>query len=267
MAISLFPPSVGGGGGVSSFNTRTGAVTLGSADVTGALGFTPYDAANPTGFITAASLTPYLTSATAAATYQTIAGMSAYLTANQTITLSGDVTGSGATSITATLANTAVSPGSYTNANITVDAKGRVTSASNGSSSGSITNTESALSANVQLAVSNTWYDGPGVSLAAGTWLVIGHITHQRTTTTASQVFARITDGTTHYASTQYYHASVSNISGNLSMSSIVTLASTTTILLQAATSAGATSSLMRAATSANSSGNNATKITAIKLA
>lgn len=35
-----------GSSGVSSFNTRSGAVTLTSADVTGALGFTPYNAAS-----------------------------------------------------------------------------------------------------------------------------------------------------------------------------------------------------------------------------
>jgi hypothetical protein len=39
-------------GGVTSFNTRTGAVTLTSGDVTGALGFTPYNATNPDGYIT-----------------------------------------------------------------------------------------------------------------------------------------------------------------------------------------------------------------------
>jgi hypothetical protein len=40
------------------------------SDVITALGYTPYDAANPAGYIDSSALTPYLTSATAAATYQ-----------------------------------------------------------------------------------------------------------------------------------------------------------------------------------------------------
>lgn len=39
------------GGPVLSFNTRSGNVTLTSGDVTGALGFTPYNATNPAGYI------------------------------------------------------------------------------------------------------------------------------------------------------------------------------------------------------------------------
>ena len=55
-----------------------------------------------------------------------------YLTSNQTVTLSGDVTGSGSTAITTTLANSGVSAGTYNNVAsevrpFTVDAKGRLT--------------------------------------------------------------------------------------------------------------------------------------------
>lgn len=54
--------------GVASFNTRTGAVTLSSGDVTGALSFTPYNATNPTGYQTAAQV------ATALGPYALLAG-------------------------------------------------------------------------------------------------------------------------------------------------------------------------------------------------
>lgn len=50
---------------------------------------------------------------------------STYLTGNQTITLSGDATGSGTTSIALTLANTGITAGTYSA--VTVDAKGRAT--------------------------------------------------------------------------------------------------------------------------------------------
>lgn len=48
-----------------------------------------------------------------------------FITGNETITLSGDATGSGTTSISVTLANSGVSAG--TTSGITVDAKGRIT--------------------------------------------------------------------------------------------------------------------------------------------
>lgn len=77
--------SITGSGTVSGLTltgsvTTSGSLTLGgtlsltSGNVTTALGYTPYDAANPTGYITSSALSPYLTSATAATTYQPLDG-------------------------------------------------------------------------------------------------------------------------------------------------------------------------------------------------
>lgn len=54
---------------------------------------------------------------------------SAYITGNQTITFTGDATGSGSTAVTLTLANSGVGAGTYRS--VTVDAKGRVTAGTN----------------------------------------------------------------------------------------------------------------------------------------
>ena len=112
--------------GVTSVNGRYGSVTIGSADVTGALGFTPYSAANPSG----------------------------YISANQTITLSGDASGSGATGITVTLASVGTA-GTYQS--VTTDAKGRVTAGGSLSSS------------NVTTALGFTPVNAAGGTLSAGT--------------------------------------------------------------------------------------------------
>lgn len=91
----------GGSSDVTSVFGRVGAVVLLSSDVTTALGYTPYNSSNPAG----------------------------YLTANQTITFTGDATGSGTTAVALTLADSGVTVGSW--AKVTVNAKGIVTAGAN----------------------------------------------------------------------------------------------------------------------------------------
>jgi hypothetical protein len=77
----------GAPGGVTTFNTRTGAVVLLSADVTSALTFTPYDAANPSGYQTAANVTTKL--AAPGPIGGTTPGTGAFTTLSATSTISG----------------------------------------------------------------------------------------------------------------------------------------------------------------------------------
>lgn len=80
-----------------------------------------------------------------------------YLTGNQTITFSGDATGTGATTVTLTLANSGVTAGTYTK--FTVDAKGRVTSGTTLDSSDLPTYTGSLTSSQVTTALGFTPYN------------------------------------------------------------------------------------------------------------
>jgi hypothetical protein len=93
------------------FNTTTSLWEKKS--ISTVLGYTPQAQINGTGFVKATGTTISYDNST-------------YLTANQSITLSGDVTGSGATSISTTLATiTQASSGNFVK--VTLDTKGRVT--------------------------------------------------------------------------------------------------------------------------------------------
>lgn len=125
---------------------------------------------------------------------------------------------------------------------------------------------QAAVSADVALTTSATWYTGPSISLSAGTYFVIAVLQHWRTTTTAENIFGRISDGTNHYASGQFYHASVAGAGSQLILAAKITLAATTTINGQMTSSAGASTSAIKAAMTANGAGNNASQIIAIRL-
>ncbi len=106
---------------------QVGFGNLTSAMVTTALGFTPYNSTNPSGYITGSgSITGSAGSCTGNAATAT------KWATGRTIALTGDVSGtsaafdgSAALSFATTLANSGVTAGTYTK--VTVDAKGRVT--------------------------------------------------------------------------------------------------------------------------------------------
>lgn len=86
--VSLTNADVGLGN-VENKSSATIRSEITSANVTTALGFTPYNSSNPSGYITSSALTDYLTSATAASTYQPIGAYLTGITSSQVTTALG----------------------------------------------------------------------------------------------------------------------------------------------------------------------------------
>lgn len=115
--------------GVSSFNTRTGAITLTSGDVTGALGYTPWHAGNDG---SGSGLDAGLLEGQAASYYRDASNLNAgTLAATRLPAFSGDATSSAGSSVL-TLASVNSNVGTFGSATvspvITTNAKGLITS-------------------------------------------------------------------------------------------------------------------------------------------
>jgi hypothetical protein len=129
--ILYYGYGTGGAGGTASSTPAiagSGAfLTLGTAQtVTGGKTFSGVVTLSGTGASSAVGVTQATgDNSTRLATTAFVKAQN-YITGNQTITFSGDATGSGTTSVTLTLANSGITAGTYTK--VTFDAKGRATS-------------------------------------------------------------------------------------------------------------------------------------------
>lgn len=129
-----------------------------------------------------------------------------------------------------------------------------------------LTTQSSALAASVSMTNANTWYDGPSVTLGAGKWLINAHVTLRKAAVSGiSLCSARVSTGTTHYASAGNTWATLSQSQMAFSMNAVVTLAASTTIKIQA--NSAVAGGLILNATDHQSSGDNATIINAVRLA
>lgn len=151
---------------------------------------------------------------------------------------------------------------------IVVSVRDRLAALESGGGGGpvSLDSFDNALTSDVKMPSTGTFYDGPAITLGAGKWLVVAHVQFVRSATTATRFVARIYDGTSAIASAEGSHPSQNPSAVNVACNAIVTLTSSTTLTLQGTTTSGATSCTMRAATPDSGSGNHATRICAVKI-
>lgn len=139
---------------------------------------------------------------------------------------------------------------------------------SSGSDSVDLSFQKAYLGASVALEVSDTWYDGPSLDLAAGKYIVGANATYRKGATTASSVAFRLCneDASVIYISQQQYHTSVNGTSLSFAAFDVIELASPGAVKIQMLTSIGSAAAEMRNETTTGPSGNTATSIRAIRI-
>ncbi len=117
------------------------------------------------------------------------------------------------------------------------------------------------LGSAVTVATANTWYDGPSVSLGAGTWFVSGQILMSGGGGPNSRN-ARLWDGSTDYATGQ---ATSGSYNASIPVSAIINLTGTTTIKISG-TSDGTAAQILTAIANPAAGGNVASCLYAFKI-
>lgn len=124
-------------------------------------------------------------------------------------------------------------------------------------------------SGDITMTTANQFYTGTTVSLTAGTWLIVAHITLGRANTTLIRYTARLrnTTDSVNLATSQMTQPSQNPHYVNITLTAIVVLAGTKTVALQAAATTGACLIKRIVADNAVANDFTATQINAIKIA
>jgi hypothetical protein len=131
------------------------------------------------------------------------------------------------------------------------------------SGAASATAVTNAVAADTNVTPTNTFIDGPTVTLAPGTWLLTGTVSVFSSTAGSPAVTAKLWDGASSVlASTQVNLGSTSTTT-TLSLSGAVTLYAPATYRISVASSV-VTTVTIKAATNNNASGNTASTLSAI---
>jgi hypothetical protein len=128
---------------------------------------------------------------------------------------------------------------------------------------GSLTSQSADLASGVTMTAANTYYDGPTITLAAGTWLIVGQVTIEDPATTGGRNTAKLWDGTT--VSSSLESSAPAGASIGMTLSGIVAPTGSTTYKVSVASSQ--TSHTIKSAAPTNSAGTNASHISAVKIA
>ncbi len=123
---------------------------------------------------------------------------------------------------------------------------------------------EAVLTSPVTIVNANTFYDGPSLSLAAGSYLIEAEADTSSVAATPTGFTIRIYDGTTvHAARLAYNSDNNANGGAHLSCKARVTLGGTTTVKLQVASARGSSDGVILDTAQANGTADKCTRINA----